>query len=292
MTVLRTICSTFPGERAITDYLAPAILFGVSALLSAPVMILIYIGVAQAHFLLGYAYLLRSRRLNRVRLITVVVLISTAVTAYTFFIGDRVILFCIAGALFSLHFATDEYALRGERMLHWVSRAVASFFVFIFLVLMANSVGAITLLPPLVVVALACICLLCIGTLLFFYASQMQSTDHYLIYVGCLMFLLSMIGGPQHVLGMIILLHGYNWYVGYARRIAQTGAVRLKVYWAHVALSIFVTLCLYGVYVFAHSSALSSVLTFVFFSYYYNAWAIAHIVITARPLGIMRAHAS
>ena len=237
-----------------------------------PIMwiVTLYIVVGQAHFLTAYRYQYKGRRMNFLY-ISVAAVLAAGLGWYLVHQGPIAPLLAVSGILFALHFALDEFTLHSEK-LSFEKLLTASAFTALFAGLVIHFVTRLPAMIPIVfgIFVLGCI-VVRIST-----RKKISLAELYLGYVGILIVVLSFLFNlPGSILGIILLLHFVNWYVGYGGRVRGNPS-RAQSYWLEVFETLAIMVVLYGAYVLGHQGYL-----FAFFgigSYY--AWAIAHIVLS------------
>jgi hypothetical protein len=247
-------------------------LIAVMATLAFPFfwIVWLYLIVGHAHFLMAYLYQYRGKKMNGVY-IAVAGMTLAGCLGYYFFVGNLMPFLVASGTLFALHFAIDEFTLHNERV-SWISAANSIGFTLVFgsLLLLVAYPGLSSL--PYLVGGIVCVALA--GR--FFFSTPVSKTEYYLWFIAFLLFVLGVILKlPESVLGVILLLHFANWYIGYGNRLKDRPA-RARSYWIEVAATLGLCALLFGAYLFLHMRWLD--VLFSPFAYY--AWALAHIVLS------------
>ncbi len=255
----------------VRDYALPLAALAAGTTFPLMAVVMLYVVTGQAHFFMGYLYQFRANKMNYVYVASAVVL---AVLAYLYFTfsGALLPLVMLVGVLFSAHFAHDEILLHGETRTPAKLITVAGFTLYFSALVSSFIFPALTPYAPyaLIIPVLAAI------VRFFIDRTPPASSERYLWIVELVIFLVAFLSGnPGGVLGVIVLLHVANWYVGVGGRVAGNSA-RARTYWFEVTASLLVLSVLFALYVYGHAPALA----FLFKVQYYYAWAIAHIVLS------------
>lgn len=255
----------------IRDYLFPLAALGASMLASFELILMLFIVTGQAHFLTAYWYQYRAGKMD-VRYLLVAGVLFIAAIAY-FFMSDALLpLLFLVGVLFSAHFAYDELQLHGEASTKAKLVTVAGFTAFFSALVVTFAVPALAPFAPftLTIPVLALIVRFLLDP------TKPGKAERYLWLVEAVIFFIAVgLGQSGTVLGVIVLLHVANWYVGFGTRLARD-PVRLRAYWTQVVLILMALTLLFLIYLHARTPLLE----FLFKSTYYYAWAIAHIVLS------------
>jgi hypothetical protein len=254
------------------EYVLPVSAVLLSIVLPFYLIAWMYIIVGHAHFLMAYLYQYRGKRMNfSYLLVAAAVLIASL---WYFFVADLgfMPILVVAGILFALHFAIDEFTLHGEPFGREAWIAIAGF------TLLFSSLVVLVALPALTWLSSAAYGVLA-GTVivrLLLSRKPILKTERYLFLIGVLLLLLgAALNLPTHVLGVILLLHFMNWYVGYGVRL-RARPERLRIYWKEVAVTLGICTALFAAFVYSEGTFLYAL--FGFTPYY--AWAIAHILLS------------
>lgn len=248
-------------------------LLAAGATVALPFMWLVsaFIVAGQAHFFMAYLYQYRGGRMNR-RYLAAACVIAVAATLYFAFNGGLLALAILISALFSFHFAYDEFTLHDERMTASRFVTVVGFtLTFFFLVMLFIFPAANWL-----VVASAAAGLSTLIARFWLTRSPPTRAERYLWFVAALLFAVAVISGlPGSILATIVLLHCANWYVGYGTRLSGE-PVRARKYWIEAVGLFVLSALLFAAFSLAHFSFLG-----VLFSLApYYAWAVAHILLS------------
>lgn len=256
---------------AIRDYGFPVI---AALLISLIPFEWIWIGLVvlgQAHFLTAYLYQYKGKKMNLRYLLSAALLLLAAIAYFSLGAGLLPILLA-AATLFTAHFALDEFTLHGEALSLGRMPTVIGFvtlhlsFLIAALFPMLAGVTSIT----------ALVFLAAVAARLFLSPTPISPAERYLWFVGSILFLFAFVFElPGQFLGVILLLHFMNWYVGYGDRL-KGKPERSRAYWTEVWVLLVAMFALYGTYALAGLSALS----LLFEPMYFYAWAIAHIVLS------------
>lgn len=226
-----------------------------------------------AHFALAYLYQMRAGKMSRTYLLVALLLMLLA-TLYFFLSGALLPLFFAVSLFFSTHFAYDEFTLHDEQW-SWSKVTTAVSFVALFMALTVDMVyGA----PLAVFLASGAVV---VGALVRVVrqAPSPSRTEYYLWFLALLVTLMT-VGVIPVAFGaittFIIILHFFNWMIGYGIRVSAKPVVR-KRYWQDTVVVIVLCGALYGVFLL-WAPGLFQVF-FAIGSYY--AWAIGHIVLSA-----------
>ncbi|KND50622.1 MAG: hypothetical protein ABA06_04140 [Parcubacteria bacterium C7867-001] len=260
-----------PQKSTIRDFAFPIVAILASLYFPKQFIIDAFLVVGQAHFLMAYLYQYRGKKMNQ--WYALVGLLTFAACALYFTAGGGVTaILIVAGILFALHFAIDECTLHEEKlsMRSWV--AIGGF------VAMFSSLILLVIYPHLVVVPIIASFLLAasIAVRTFVSRTPVSRTERYLWFVEASLFVLALVLGlPEQVLGVVLLLHFANWYVWYGGKVAERPG-KAKGYWTEVIVTLaisaaaFAALRYFGASVFGLFFALQ----------FYYAWAIAHILLS------------
>jgi len=181
-------------------------------------------------------------------------------------------LLLLIGVLFSAHFAYDEITLHDETPTRESVAGVIGFTLFFSSFLVAS-----------VFRGLEWFYLVGIGLVLAIAAwrflvrrSPLTHAERYLWIVEFLSFLLAVVFHQTNaMLGVIVLLHAANWYVGYGMKL-RGRPERARQYWVEVVVSLAAASGLFALY---RSAGFSWLYAFFGQAPYY-AWATAHIVLS------------
>lgn len=231
-----------------------------------------YLVVGHAHFLMAYLYQWRGKKMDA-RYLLLSALLLLAAGWYFLVAGAGVVpILVAAGILFALHFAIDEFTLHGERLDGRAWMSVAGF------TLLFSSLILLVALPGFAAAPFAALGLFLGFIALRFLVSRAKPTagERYLWFTGALLAALALgFGLPESILGVLLLLHFANWYVGFGKRL-RPRPERARTYWKEVAVTLGACLALFALYRFFGASMLA-----VFFGLgAYYAWAIAHILLS------------
>lgn len=231
-----------------------------------------YLIMGQAHFLMTYLYQYRGKRMTFWYL-AVAVLLLLGTYGY-FFMTDfgYVPLLLVASFLFGIHFAIDEYTLHGEKISAHAWPAIIGYGI-LFTTIVAQVVS-----PELVwltylaygLIPVTILCRLILSRL------SLLATERYLLYTSVLMLILGVVlHFPHQVLGLLLILHFMNWYVGYGVRVRAVPE-KARRYWREVILSLALVGSLFLLSIVAYGTW--AYILFGLTPYY--AWAIAHILLS------------
>lgn len=259
--------------RMARDFMVPAVAFVGAFLVPNAWITIAFVVVGQAHFVMTYLYQYRGKRMNMWYVLTLVVLVGL-LGMYLFFMGESLLpIFLVVATLFSIHFALDEVTLHGEMLDARTGTTVVGF-VALFIAMMlalAFPVYPYTSLPLVVGVIIVCGA----GTRLIT-RTRVSASEQYLWFVAVLLCVMGLgFGLLQQVLAMVILLHCFNWAFGYGERVKGDSG-RVRRYWFETFLTLVASVALYATFVLLHVPFLK----YFFLLVYYDAWAIAHIVLS------------
>ncbi len=257
------------------DFAIPLVAFAAGMLLPERWIDITFVVFGQAHFAMTFLYQYRGKRMNRWYLVTAGIL-ALAATLYVVVLGELLVpMFLVVATLFSLHFAFDEITLHEETLT--LQRVVtAGTFVALFVAMMLDLVFAKQVTHS-IALLIAVVALCGIGVRLGT-GKAPSSSERYLWIVGAVLGVLGLVFGHLHqVLAIVIILHAINWMLGYGERL-KSDEKRKTRYWIESFLTLGGSVLLYALFVLAHVSFLR----FLFMFVYYDAWAIAHIVLSYR----------
>jgi hypothetical protein len=259
----------------VRDGLIPLVAFGGAIFLPNTWITVAFVVVGQAHFAMTFLYQYRGKKMNTWYLCTAGVL-ALATLLYVLVWGELVVpIFLVVATLFSLHFALDEVTLHADTFTPRVISTVVGF-VLLFVALMLSLVFPVypfTLFPRVVAVLMVC------GILVRLFSREpVARSEYYLWFVGSVLALMGIgLGLLQQVLAIVILLHCVNWMLGYGVRV-QNDTKRARRYWLETLVTLLGSVLLYLLFTLAHVG----ILKYFFLLTYYDAWAIAHIVLSFR----------
>lgn len=256
----------------VRDYLFPLGALLISLTLPFEVIVILFVIIGQAHFMMGYWYQYKAGKMNRTYVFAASVLAFSA-AIYFMVSGAFGPLFILIGLLFSAHFAHDEIMLHGEQRTLPRLITVAGFVGF-FAVLESTFIGS--KLPSGYEYVGILIPLVALGIRFLISSERLSQSERYLLYTEVILIVIALAtGNPASGLAAIVLLHAANWYVGYDSRLRSNPA-RRRAYWVEVVAWLAALSSLF--FVFMYTSA--PVLEALFRVRYYYAWAIAHIVLS------------
>jgi hypothetical protein len=253
------------------DFFFPLLALAVAVLFPMQWIIWSFVVVGHAHFLMAYLYQYRAGKMNIFYLVSAGVLLAISLW-YFLSGGDVVPVFLVAGILFSVHFAIDEFTLHSETFTRHAWFSVASFaFLFSWLVLVLAP-ASVSMFAPVLLGA----------SVLFFVVRlitggwHLTRTERYLLIIAVILSTLALaFNMPNKIVGVVLLLHFANWYVGYGARLKQKPE-RARVYWIEVIVTLALVLAFFVPFYFFGVTFLA----FLFIPAYYYAWAIAHIILS------------
>lgn len=253
------------------DYLIPALALIASVYVPYMAIVMLFIVTGQAHFVTGYWYQYKAGKMDARYLLVAALLLAGSI--FYFVSGGGLVPILLAvGVLFSAHFAYDEILLHGESRTPAKLVTVLGFAVFFGALVVSFIVPGLRVYAPYAL----CIPLLAFAIRYALDRTRPGKAEQYLWLIEALIFLIAVgFGNPGGVLGVIVLLHVFNWYVGFGGRVAHD-AVRRRAYWTQVVVILAILSGLFFAYVQFHLPGLE----FIFKSTYYYAWAIAHIVLS------------
>ncbi len=253
------------------EYLFPLLALGAAALLPFQWIAYTFIVVGHAHFLMAYRYQYKAGKMNRgYALVALILLLGSVI--YFILDGSLLPILLVSGILFAFHFGLDEFTLHNEAL---TLRTVMSALGF---ALLFSALIAVVAFPGLASLGIVAGILVAASITVRVLRSHtpISAGERYLWIVESVLFVLAVILNlPQQVLGVVLLLHFANWYMGYAGKV-RSHPVRAKEYWYTFAVTLLVPLVLFVLWKFGYLPFLS-----VFFGLaFYYAWAIAHIILS------------
>lgn len=259
----------------IRDIIAPLVGYALTFLLPPSVFIAGFLIVGQAHFFISILYQYRAGKVDR-RYLLIAAAFLFGSAAYFIFGGAYYPLLLVSTFFFSIHFAFDEYTLHGE-VSGSAGRMTAIAFVLLFTALTLKSYFPAQFYVLAFIVAL----LFCSHVVLrLFSKTPAGAAERYLWLNGFLILLMSFVFGTSSLLlfGVLSLLHLFNWYFDYGRRLSERGdQARLSRYWKEVVVSLALFFLLYLIY----TGSPDSFLRYFFLPVYYYAFALAHFGLSA-----------
>lgn len=255
----------------IRDYGFPLLALLAGTMMPFTAILMLYVVTGQAHFFMGYLYQYRAGKMTRIY-VFVAALLAVLASLYFAYIGALLPLILAVGVFFSAHFAHDEILLHGETRTRGKILTVLGFTLYFsalvctYIVPSLSSYAVYALFIP-----------VCVAAARFLVdKSPIGASERYLWMVELVIFLVALVSGnPGGVLGVIVLLHVANWYVGVGGRVAGNSA-RTRSYWTEVVVSLAVVAALFALYVYG----IAPMLGLLFKVPFYYAWAIAHIVLS------------
>ena len=255
------------------DILVPTVLLGVAFLVGWQAITVAFMVAGYGHFILGYTYRVRARRENVWYLILVPVIVIGLCVLYFYFGGAIIPMLILAPLIFAGHFAIDEFFLHGEALsgIRW-----ASVWLFLGIDFLLSYGLVVPEYRPLAF--MGALALLVMIALVVFLRKHKTNTERYLVFIAALLCLISILGSIELVIGVVVLLHCYNWYVhGYERAREKNTA---PTYWRDVACTLSVPiLLLVASVVYPPLAPLFAVNQY--YLYYYPV-ALAHIATSVR----------
>ena len=273
MTIGQNAVRSFTSRPLALD--SGALLGGLLAGIFLPSEWLIYAFViaGQAHFFMAYLYQYRGGKMGSSYFLMGGVLLVGAF-AYLYFLGEQgVWAFLLVAFLFPIHFALDEVHLHGNTLNTRSAGTVAGFSLLVFATVLIYAFPETELLYAAVAAVFFCGALVRI----FLRKETLTRSEVYLWVTGVVVMLLAYFGRPEQALSIIILLHGLNWCIGYGARLKGQGE-KEKEYW----LLTFITLGVSLLAFIGFTSLAIEPLRYFFLVFYYDLWAIAHVVLSFR----------
>lgn len=271
---LRLAGAIFENERLFwlfRDYGILALTFVAAYTLPLPWIVASYIVLGQAHFLMSFLYQWRGGQMNPRYLFLAIMLIAGTVVYFSFDFGFTPILVLTAVA-FPFHVAVDEIFLHHEKLTR-----VRFITALAFVALTASLIlwQILPLLQPLFVTLIICSALWMVVRML---TGMVSKGEQYLFVVGVLFAIVFGAAGIAVQLGALILIHVFNWAVGYGRRVRQNPIVRRR-YWLEMLLFNVAVLALFLLFVIFEFELLQ----LLFIPLYLDIWATIHAVLSFRP---------
>ncbi len=268
----------FPIPNPARNLFFPIAVFVSAALLPLGWITAAFIVAGQAHFAMTYLYQYRGKRMNY-RYFSLALFLFGAMLLYLTYAGEEVlpIFFVVAASLFSAHFAFDEIHLHGSNLSRMEGATALGFVALFtsFMLYVAFPFSPFLELPFLIALIFGSWVL----TRLVFSKASISRGEYYLWFVEIILVTLFFwLGLTLQTLAVIILLHGFNWAVGYGERV-NWYPERKKKYWSETALTLGGSIILYVFFLTLNIEFLK----YFFLLVYYDAWAIAHIVLSFNP---------
>lgn len=241
-------------------------------------LVIAFLVLGQAHFFMAALYQWRGGRVDARYVITALALLALFIVYFASGAGFYPIFF-VTVFMFGVHFARDEFML--QRMpFEGPQKVTVILFTALFLLI---NIYALSPADAGIALSLSLLFPAYIGTRLFFSKSKPNQAEAYVWFVGLLLFALAYFAQAQPVilLAIVSILHIGNWYIDFGRRLADAGdAARHRSYWTEVVAIIALMGALYAAFrVFD-----IAILQYLFTVMYYYAWALAHFVLSYRPL--------
>lgn len=275
VTASKTGVSVYPVPSAYRDFLFPLIALFAGLTLPASWLIYTFLVIGQSHFWMTYIYQYRGGKMGR-RYLLSVALLASGMLAYLWFFGEQGFwIFLLIAFLFPIHFAFDEFVLHRERSSLRTAFTAVGFTLLSFLIVLSEAVhdGWFTYLLYGVTALFFC------GAAwrLFSARASILKAEQYLWYVGAILLVLYACGRPEQALSVIILLHGLNWALAFGERV-KGDMRKAREYWLLTAVTVAVSLAAFIVFLTLQTEYLQ----YFFAILYYDLWAIAHVVLSAR----------
>lgn len=267
--------SPYAAPGPYRDFLFPLIALFAGLAFPASWLIYTFLVIGQSHFWMTYIYQYRGGKIGR-RYLLSVALLASATLAYLWFFGEQGFwIFLVVALLFPIHFAFDEFVLHRERSTPRTLTTVAGFTLLSFLIVLSEAVKDDWCTYLLYGVSAIFFC----GAAWRFYSNRdsVLKAERYLWYVGAALLVLYLCGRPEQALSVIILLHGLNWALAFGERV-KGDARKAREYWLLTAVTVTVSLAAFIVFL----ALKTEYLRYFFAIVYYDAWAIAHIVLSVR----------
>lgn len=251
----------------------PAALFAFCAVFPSTWVAATYLVVGQGHFLMAFLYQHRAGKMRTVRYIILAILTLAAAFWYFRDVGLAMPMLVVAATAFGLHFAVDEFYLHKEKVT-WEKGLTIAGFGILYSTLMLKFASPIfaPVVPYAVGAALALI------LLRIFSSVPASGAERYLWLVQGLLVLLAVIFNlPGQVLAVIILLHCANWALAYGEKV-RPNPVRARRYWTDTTATLAVATLLFTISAYGAFS----VFQYLFVPMYWNAWAVAHFILSSQ----------
>ncbi len=251
----------------------PVLVTVAAVLLSPNLIVSTFVVLGQSHFVMMYIYQYRGGRMKTKRYGVTIILALAVTVAYFMLWGSFTPLLLAMPFFFGLHFAVDEFYLQGEKITRTSLVSIAGF-VLLYFTLSLNAFFPqyqIASEALVVVLALVAIIRLLVPSL------APSATERYLWLVEALACVAAFaFHVPGQVLALIILLHYFNWFIGYAAKVQ--GTPRARQYWMDNLITFTASLGGFLLFVYGGVSGLK----YVFAPAYYYAWTFAHFIFASR----------
>ena len=256
------------------DLLLPLLIFTLPFVMSLRYFQLAVVAGAQYHFVMSYWYQYRSGKMNQWYLLLALSCFAGLSLFLVYNPNPLQTLFLITSVLFSTHFAIDEVALHNDT---FKSEQVVSVFLF---VLLHMSIHLALVWPVMAwLVTFSCI-LFGSYTLVRLYKQNYPSqSEKYLWYLALIFIIYHLTHlDTTFSLGVglmsIVVLHLFNWLIGYGIRVH--GTKRERRYW----LETLGFIGFFSLFAVVYAKTQSPLLVFVYGTVYYYCWAIGHILLS------------
>ncbi|MCA9360179.1 hypothetical protein KC850_04060 [Candidatus Kaiserbacteria bacterium] len=256
-----------------------ALLVGILSLgFLSPILILVaYIVLGHAHFLLAYYYKFKAGKINKKHLLPYLLLAVFVFSLPTFLSMESILL--IIAILFGTHFFFDEARLlEGEVEKVSLSLSVPAIITFVGLVAYTETSYDFMLPAILVSVAIIVWSLASTGIRNLFLPHVLYLNLFTLLFSLIYIFGIEISG--EAVFGSIILMHITTWYVFYYKKL-KSAPKRLVQFIVDCVVINALFIILYFVFM---SQGEGSIGQYVFSPIYYYCWAILHIVTSSGEL--------
>lgn len=267
--------SPYAAPGVYRDFLFPLIALAAGLAFPATWLIYTFLVIGQSHFWMTYIYQYRGGKIGRRYLLSVAFLASGTL-AYLWFFGEQGFwIFLVVAFLFPIHFALDEFVLHKERSTLRTVTTAAGFTLLSFLIVLSEVVSEEWFIYLIYTVSALFFC----GAAwrLFSNRASVLKTERYLWCVGIALLILYACDRPEQALSVIILLHGLNWALAFGERV-KSDIRKAREYWLLTAVTVVVSLAAFIVFL----TFKMEYLQYFFAIVYYDAWAIAHIVLSVR----------
>ncbi len=256
------------------DFLLPLLIFTLPFVMSLQYFQLAVVVGAQYHFTMSYWYQYRSGKINRWYLLLALCCFLGLSTFLLYNPNPLQTLFLITSVLFSTHFAIDEVTLHNDS---FNSEQIVSVFLFVLLHMSIHLALVWSVMAWLV--TFSCILFGSYALVRLYKQNYPTQSERYLWYLAFLFIIYHLTHlDTTFSLGVglmsIVVLHLFNWLIGYGVRVH--GTVRERRYWLETAGFIgFFTL-----FAVVYVETKSPLLVFVYGTVYYYCWAIGHILLS------------
>lgn len=263
--------SEFFIEKTISLLIVGIILFT----LSLQSIVILFIVLGQAHFLIAYLYQYRAGKMKKsMKVWYPIVLLPLLVLG---FFGQLIALALLATIFFAIHFAQDEIFLAGKETSLFTSLEVLAF-----VLVLVGVVVDLILMTSFVMYffALAALTLVVYAYFIFSKKYIFTRVSIYLLSITFFLSLVTLLGYHiplEKIIGGVILLHFSTWYINYFFKTKEIPSYR-KQYLTRVVIVNVIAIGSYFIFI---QTGLG-IFNYFFALIYFYVWTMMHILSSVR----------